>query len=409
MEERDWSQLPEDMLIQISNHFQTYRFESIRFRSVCQSWRKSSPPLPPALSLNPIILPMKKIYDDFGKLVETTVYLIRRPNKKKDFQSESEFESDRAWLIKVEEDKTPNVIHPLDVITRELIIPSPKTVPTGLSLLDFVVTGVCKEYLLVPKQKAKYMSKLRNDFLYLITSFNPVQKIVVSSSTCTANNKEDCVIMVLRSSESLCCFRYGADKWSDIAIDQDSSKSYFSDIIYYQRQFYFVENTGRTCVIDPYTLSTTLVANPIIHGYLEKKRLLESNGELFLVDIFVNEDGPTVRHQQDSFFQSFPIDCKVFRLDKQRKLWIEVQSLDDRVFFVSNNCSFSIPAMDFSGCKGNCILLLNYFFLSVADIFDHDIGIFDLDGHTFSKLLSPHSSYLQLFWPPPRWISAPAP
>ena len=61
------------------------------------------------------------------------------------------------------------------------------------------------------------------------------------------------------------------------------------------------------------------------------------------------------------------VNFEVYKLDQECGRWVRVENLGDRVFFLGNDCSFSVSATDFSGCKGNCI----YF------IYEDDNGVFN--------------------------------
>ncbi|KAF9617358.1 hypothetical protein IFM89_036279 [Coptis chinensis] len=387
---RDWSGLQEDLLIEISKHIHT-RFESIKFRSVCQSWRSSAAlPKPP---FKPIILP-RPIVTGYGskysrphlcKLVESTIYTIRP-------KDQNQAHPPKCWIIKVEED-TPNVIHLMDPLSRNFMSPKPKTFPKGLNVLDFNIYGICKEYLLVSVKDSLTQKGYQSKGIYLRTMILGIQKVVVSS---VASNN-DFVIMALRSL-NLIFIRPGNETWTNFDIAGETGC--ISDIVHYMGKFVVVCNSGRGFLIDPCTLSVTLLVDRA--GYGGTKRLVESNGHLFLVEIFSNVS--PWRHGTGGQF--LPIVCEVFRLFEGKEQWVQVDSLADSVFLVCPECSFSVSAFDFPGCKGNCILLKDYNFVTLDkdDAFDRNIGVFNLIDGTFEAA---DSSYLQLFWPPPTWISAP--
>ncbi|KAF9617357.1 hypothetical protein IFM89_036278 [Coptis chinensis] len=374
-----WLHLPDELLNAISKHIDT-KFETIQFRSVCQSWRSSTPPTPPFFSP---VLPVP-ILDDHDithtrlgscKLVETTIYTLR-PKE----QLQTQPESGSSWLIKVEEE-SPNVVHLIDPLLRWYEYAPPEPFSEVLNLSDFQIYGLCKE-----TDDASRFSPKRGIYYWSSNVDVNVRKVILTSST--ANHEAS-----------------------------------FDDLIHYKGQFIVVDSTGQTFVMDPYTLSSTTLANRVVKRYEEeqmkqfretncvpiiyvdsRRHLIISNKQLFLVDIYVEEHGPN--WPCDSHGQCMPIDCKVFVLDEEQQQWVPVESLGDRVFLLSPQGSYSISALDFPGCKGNRIFFTDYEFSldRGKDTFSHNIGVFDLKDGTFEELAD--SSYL-LFWPPPTWISTP--
>ncbi|KAF9617356.1 hypothetical protein IFM89_036277 [Coptis chinensis] len=392
-----WSKLPDDLLNAISKDINT-KFETIQFRSVCQSWRSSTPRTPRFFSP---ILPLP-ILDDHDlkftrpgscKLVENTIYTLRPKGQLQPLP-----ESVSSWLIKVEEESR-NVVHLIDPLLRCCKDFS----DAELKLSNFQIYGLCKEYHLVRTDNDSRFSPKRG--IHYSRSDVDVRKVVLSS---TASNN-NFVIMAIRHWRSLVVFKHGDVAWTEFVIKGQDAR--FDDIIHYKGQFIFVDSTGQTFVLDPYTLSSTTLANRVVNSYEEAsicvdstRRLIISNKQLFLVDIYVEEHD--LNWSRDSYGQCTPIECKVFVLDEEKQQWVPVESLGDRVFLVNPQGSYSISAFDFPGCKRNCILLTDYHFHldREKNAFSHNIGVFDLKNGTFEELAD--SSYL-LFWPPPTWISIP--
>ncbi|XP_049381406.1 probable F-box protein At1g65740 [Solanum stenotomum] len=51
-----------------------------------------------------------------------------------------------------------------------------------------------------------------------------------------------------------------------------------------------------------------------------------------------------------------PKEIKIYRLDEEQHEWIAVHTLGDRIFFVGDDCCFSVSSSDFGDqCRGNCI------------------------------------------------------
>uniref|UniRef100_A0A0V0GZ69 Putative ovule protein n=1 Tax=Solanum chacoense TaxID=4108 RepID=A0A0V0GZ69_SOLCH len=78
---------------------------------------------------------------------------------------------------------------------------------------------------------------------------------------------------------------------------------------------------------------------------MKKKRLVESSGQLFLVDMSSYNSDP---NEVDRI--------RIYWLDKQKHEWTRVYKLVDRIFFVGDDCCFSVSSKDFGDqCRGNCI------------------------------------------------------
>ncbi|PQP92968.1 F-box protein SKIP23 [Prunus yedoensis var. nudiflora] len=178
-------------------------------------------------------------------------------------------------------------------------------------------------------------------------------------------------------------------------------------------QFYAVDGTGRTVIVGLHS-NLIVVANPVFGG--DKKFLVESSGELLVVDMYLSMAAETDLDVDDEIIQLQFNGCltertvrfKVFRLDREGKRLVEMKSLGDRVLFLGDDCTFSASASELSGCKGNCIFFTdNFFYTSGEDegVFKgRDIGVFDLDDGSIAPL-SDYPEYSKLFWPPPDWIA----
>ncbi|PIA50441.1 hypothetical protein AQUCO_01300884v1 [Aquilegia coerulea] len=300
----DWSRLPSDILIDVAKHLNTTHFEFLQFRSVCPSWRSSAVPTP---------------------IFTTPMYTLPSipVNNMEDSRPDSftllEESCRNVWLIRVQE-AMPNHIHLTDPLSRTLICPLQNNPPNEFNLLDFKINGLCIA----------------------------VQKVVLPSTA----TKNDFVVMALYSWSTLVFFRAGDEKWTVIE-DQECQ---FLDLIHFQGQFYAVDSTGRACIVDPNTSNVTYIANSFQNGGGTKKHLVESKGELFLVNIYADyDDGTQIRY--DDCGEPIPTDCKVFKLNERNEQWVQVENLGDVVFLVYNQCSYSISASDFPGCEGNLILL----------------------------------------------------
>ncbi|XP_062177489.1 F-box protein SKIP23-like isoform X2 [Alnus glutinosa] len=390
----DWSQLPKELLGLIAERLNS-PFYQLRFRSVCSSWRSSFSPRP-LLRLPgrfPFIQGDGITDSTWGfHLSRRTIFLIRSPDAR------SQTPPNSSWLVKVEE------IHPsrmrlLNPLSRVQLKPLPTSFPNAMDLTYFNVLELGQEYVL---PFGDSFGDLGN--LYM-------EKVAFMSLGCGEIN-EEFLLLTIHVSGKLAFFKSGDKRWTII----DDMPSY-DDVILFQREFYAVDDTGRTVLLG-LSLDVSLVAESVYGG--DKKFLVESNGELLLVDMYLSEgyvdvgDGFDIDVYEvfDEYVGERTVRFKVFRLDIEGKRWVEVDSLRDQVLFLGDDCAFSasMAELSLSGCiKGNCVLFPDNFFYmrgeggsSVSDgVFKGpDICVFDLDNDSIA-LLGDCPEYSRLFWPPP--------
>ncbi|KAH0711757.1 hypothetical protein KY289_007716 [Solanum tuberosum] len=212
----------------------------------------------------------------------------------------------------------------------------------------------------------------------------------------------------------------GDEKWT--ALKDRSAK--IVDIIVYKGDFYAVDTYGETIMYDPSSFNETNVSSnvkglssSIFNGWGSKKRLVESGGELFLVDMFLDTDVKTELHGSQPSWKS-PKEIKIYRLDEEQHEWIAVHTLGDRIFFAGDDCCFSVSSSDFGDqCRGNCIYYVNGGI--VVNILGNDLseevklrykglhgqhtGIITLQDGKLGSLIS-FLEYADIFWPPSSWL-----
>ncbi|KAL3597535.1 hypothetical protein D5086_009172 [Populus alba] len=158
-----------------------------------------------------------------------------------------------------------------------------------------------------------------------------------------------------------------------------------------------------------------LVGNPVFGG--DKKYLVESKGDLLLVDMYLSIDsdeglsiGYDVVQDLVQCMSERTVWFKVFKLNEEGKCWTEVKDLEDRVLFLGDDLTFSASASELSGCKGNCIFFNDDFFYSRGEgddgsLFGRDIGVFELESGCIGPLRN-FPDYSKMFWPPPDWVAS---
>ncbi|KAF3682240.1 putative receptor-like cytosolic serine/threonine-protein kinase RBK1-like [Capsicum annuum] len=393
----EWSQLPRELVELISKHLPT-EADFLRFRSVCSSWRSSLPskPYPSSLSRFPI-LPNDGIAENsWGfKLSKSPIFLLRSPTSS----------DNHGWIIKLDRRETPQRMRLLNPLSRSHFKPVPANFPKNLDSSQYPLLELCQEYTL---QFIKYRPRANSiadaGNLYM-------EKVAVRLEV------NGFVLLTIHVSGKLVMFRSGDTKWSIV----DESSLPYDDVIMKDGIFYAVDNTGRGVLVklscgSPPELE--VVANSVFGG--DKKFLVESCGDLLMVDKYLSigpeddfgyNENVEFYEEFDCFMSERTVRFKVYKLDGEMQRWVEVNSLEDRMLFVGDNCTFSALVSQLgSGCKGNCILFSDQFFCSENDNVgfwkDHGIGVFSLENGSIGPISS-YQGYAELLWPPPPWIRSP--
>ncbi|KAJ7001556.1 hypothetical protein NC653_011843 [Populus alba x Populus x berolinensis] len=390
----EWTHLPKDLMELISKRLDTST-DLLRFRSVCNSWRSSIPPEPPCLSLNSFkILPNDGIsHTSFGfSLFKRTVFLVGLPNSHNQTDTQ-------GWLVKIEED-VPGKKHLFDPLSRCRSTSLPTNLPRVLDLMNLRIRELGHEYVL------HHVNYKPNSSSFTDAGNLYMEKVVMI----LLNSKTEFVLLTIHVSGKLAIFKSGDKRWTII----NEMPSPFDDVIVYKGRFYAVDNTGRTVVV-AMDANLGLVGNPVFGG--DKKYLVESKGDLLLVDMYLSIDsdeglsiGYDVVQDLVQCMSERTVWFKVFKLNEEGKCWTEVKDLEDRVLFLGDDLTFSASASELSGCKGNCIFFNDDFFYSRGEgddgsLFGRDIGVFELESGCIGPLRN-FPDYSKMFWPPPDWVAS---
>ncbi|PRQ55531.1 hypothetical protein RchiOBHm_Chr1g0325601 [Rosa chinensis] len=228
----------------------------------------------------------------------------------------------------------------------------------------------------------------------------------------------DCAILVISDKGNL-----GFAKSGDEKLTWFSNGGFvFDDVIVYKGQPYVVDSLGYVFTIDVSSEVIVKISSKVI-GFGGRKHLVESCGELYVVDMYFDQEqnkqeGAGVeldfslfvrwRHGRHQRYQSGELKvvdfkvCKLELLNGELGRWVEVKSLGDRAFFLAMDCCFSVSAQELAGCRGNCIYFSdeNNVNLALREVTRPESFMFYLEDHSIQKLRSsPGDS--QIFWPPP--------
>ncbi|KAK1588533.1 hypothetical protein Q3G72_024397 [Acer saccharum] len=397
----EWSEIPEELLHQVAQSLDT-SFDFFRFRTVCSTWRSSVEQKLHRLPGRFPILPNNE--DDnhvnvnssnacFGfHLSKRTVYLIRPPQTRNETESVA---TTKSWLVKVEEG-APNRKRLLNPLKRHRFEFSEVIDIEKLSILE-----IGHEYVL------NYINccpnALNDGNLYM-------EKVVLMNLGYSEGDFDAFVLLTIHVSGKLAIFKSSDKKWT---ILQDMPSPY-DDVMLYKGNFYAVDNSGRTVLIDYSSFHVSLVANPVFGG--DKKYLVECKGDLLLVDMYLSIDSGSVDSSVfDAYFMTEKtVKFEAFKLDEGSKEWVNVDNLNENLLFLGEDCCFSASIDDLHVSKGNNVLFVDSSFIlsgendeGDGDGHDHDVGVvvFDFENQCI-KPVGQYPEYSKLFWPPPSWITS---
>ncbi|XP_031254279.1 F-box protein SKIP23-like [Pistacia vera] len=366
----DWSTLPEDLLISVAKRLHK-RIDVLCLRAICKSFRSSIPPPPKPLSplsLN-ISIPATSVHHASPgclELARFTFYAIQ-PLTPISYPRQST----ETWLVKIQELNSGKVrledpLSRLGLGNSSNKLYKSRKLPRSFNLLDYRVKEVAKAYR-----------------IELVHQFD--EPVVFSKAVVSSHDGIDDGFAVMAIVQgNLVVWRNLDKKWSRIRFNN----SFSGDIIYHNHKFYAATARGLTVSVDCNSLTVTQVAGPL-ETLTFWTNLVKSFDDLFVIVKFW-----AWKDERNDF--------KVYKLDEEIGEWVEVvDGLEDRAFFLGDDCSFSISAKEFPGCKGNSVYFKHGPFRNDGCLPGTDGGIFDLKDRTVRRLFAEHS---KIFWPPPRWV-----
>ncbi|KAI9098379.1 hypothetical protein K1719_025004 [Acacia pycnantha] len=141
---------------------------------------------------------------------------------------------------------------------------------------------------------------------------------------------ENCKFFSVTKDGKLGCSKIGDDEWTLV----DDKNFYYEDLIVHNGQLYVVDRWGTIFWIDCSSSSSLKLVqfSPPLFALGKKKYLVESCGSLYVVDMYVEGDPNNTR---GTYYEVF--DLKVYKLDEEWGKWLDVKSLDGRVFVLSKD------------------------------------------------------------------------
>ncbi|XP_052200852.1 F-box protein SKIP23-like [Diospyros lotus] len=384
----DWAGLPPDLLRSIADKL-TLLIDYVRFRAVCSNWRSSAPTTPSRLpfQLPWLMLPHHHHHRrrrGFFSLAANKVYFLYLPETANRRRSRG---SSLGWLLIL--DECPDILL-LNPLTRaKLHLPPLSAFP---NVVNFSFRDIGREYTV----RARNGDIFSHNLAYMRDYF--VKKVVLSSSP---SNQNFIALAILNQTGDLAFCKKGDQSWKFI----EDAQSYGEDAIYHNGLFYAVNKFGQIAVCDVHGESprVSLIETPTQVGG-DMQYLVSSSKGFLLVTRYLDFD--LNDHQIDIVYKTAQF--RVYKLDLSGPNWERVTSLDDEMLFLGENSSLALSALDFPGCKGNCIYYTDDYSESDYDGISggHDLGVYNLEDGSIEPLpCYPRNFPSPPRWPPPIWIT----
>ncbi|KAJ4837319.1 hypothetical protein Tsubulata_031460 [Turnera subulata] len=321
-----WSDLPVDLLAKIASFLRSSRLSTLRFRSVCRSWRSSAalpPHTPPLLSLPfPAAQVEPRHAGRTASLTELTLYSI---------QPLSDPHA-ASWIAAIRFSESGAAVASTNVLSRFPAVgevPTPLPLPGVMDLRDFRVTEVTNVYS---------MEYLRRRAMFCLRR-EIALPVAVSSSF--GEIGDGFTVMTALPAGKLALWKMGDDKWT--VVNTSIGVSMFRTVIHHKGKFYGFSHRGLGVMIDPCSLKVT--ALPPAHDFGYVPYLVESSGDLFWASIQKDGEGEGRRDV---------LSYKVERFDEERSNWVAADdALEDRLFYIANDFSFSVMTRNLPGDKSD--------------------------------------------------------
>lgn len=393
----NWSNLDEELLADIADHIDCLS-NLKKFRSVCRTWRSSAcfsthllySTLPRQILTNHYVFRSLLGCENRLKfLVGSVVYLIQPLNQIPN-------NSQKFWVVSLEE-SNPGLLQIRYPLTKIPIDNIPKNFPKLLNSLDFRVSLIGKGFKFCFSDGSEGVFgnwcawKTSRNW----NSYPTITKVVLyNESDLEGVFDHAFVVLWLDQGGVLGALRLG--NWYYLG---DVDGVCFDDIVNFKGKVCAIDSKGVAYLIDGReSRKMNAISGPVCAGDASDRRklLVESHGKLYII----------VR------------ECykfRVYRLNEGKHKWDEVNSLEDRILFVTFDGCYFVEAHDIVGCRGNCIFFPKNCFPNYSGEYYPDdelfkgaskyleIGVFYL-GEDRARLISSYPGLSDMFWPLPSWI-----
>jgi len=341
-----WINLPKELWLVIAKKLDT-TLDVVRFRSICHLCRS----LVPSPSSHTPRIPYLKYF-----LHQTKIYRIE-PAPHHHLSTSTSTSSNKGWLIKLVQDYTSSKLFLFDLFdpktypsqekTTQKVPSQEKTIQKVLNLMNVRFVELFEGYTL----SHNYFRYQGGDFQYASRSGF---KVILFRHH---------IIFALHSDRKVHVCNIG-DKKTTIVMDDDDVYMDYDDIILHKEQIYVVDVNGTIFWINPLTLKLVQFSPKLyccgrnkkhiwVKSDIKKKQLVEYDGSLYVVDLYINDKS---YHKQHCYKVVF---VKIYKLDQEWGKWFDVPDLGEALFVLGRDSNFSLLAQDYYGCQGNCIYLFS--------------------------------------------------
>ncbi|XP_065855104.1 putative F-box protein At1g65770 [Euphorbia lathyris] len=330
-----WAYLPKELVENIAERLKS-PIDILRLRAVCTLWR-SSATLPsfdepiPRLILN---LPVPLHAD--STLSKTSIGRIELTNRNPNSSSQQT----KGWLTEIRQTKTGKLqlLHP--------------------------ISGTQIRYSSIPLISSSDLHFVQLYEAFKLELANPDRIPLFGVHKVVPFPNDVALLAIFVPGGKLGYWKYEDKNWKFL----DHNNIDYDDIIEFKGQVYVVNRFGTIFWVNPLSLSLIQYSPVLVNGGGGRKSLVESCGDLYLVDRYLdrkrnnNFEDFLIRFRNSSPLgrtrrknRPKAIDFKVYKLDEEIGRWLDVKCLGDKIFVLNMDCSFSISSSEFVGGKGNCI------------------------------------------------------
>ncbi|KAJ6736917.1 F-BOX PROTEIN SKIP23 [Salix viminalis] len=320
-----WADLPKELLEMISKRLD-FRVDVLRFRSVCTSWRCSVSPPSFDQEIPPVFLKLPHPICADAVLMQTAICRMEYPRN----YPSSSCSLSKSSLVKVGESKA------CEACLLKL--------PSGISVFG-------------------------------------INKVAMFPLSASCNNNCELGILAIYHEGKLGYWKNGDKEWTLL----DDRNFEYDDITVYRGQFYVVDRRGTVSWIDPSL--KVIQYSPPLHGCGGQKNLVESCGDLYVVDRYLDGERRTWRDYEDAMGGNdnslrlsklmrkpgpVAVDFRVYKLDEEWEILMEAKGIA------------------FTSCMIVCV--------SVMEWGGGAIHVFRFEDHSIDNLTE-NPGFSEIFWP----------
>ncbi|XP_059431515.1 F-box protein At2g17036-like [Corylus avellana] len=362
--ESDWAWLPTDLLDSIL-HKLASPFDMVRFGAVCKSWGTAARQ---GTQIPKLLVPSKDNIEKARSLYSITDRTISDVTLPVPYNRRRCCGSSFGWLSFVTNTSSIILFNPFR--NKKIRLPQ-------LQKLTVYTRKSGKQYT--------------------------VKKVTLSSDP--AEDSDCLVVAIFGEFSDLVFMKLGDESWTYV---EHEYGHLFSDVLYYKGQVLAIDHRSELISLDVNTNKKNVLAPQDLEHAYQTYLVETSNGDLFLLRRFFDEDSLSEQIPQ-SITGYFTVHKLVLDDESGRVVErVEVKNIGDDAFFVGDNQSISISTSDFPYCQPNSIYYTDDYIFTRPYFPDGaiDMGIFNLKDRSIRLHYKPNPSH-KYYMPPPIWILLP--